>query len=280
MFIKNIFIKQAAYFIAAFFFLQTDLFAKPIVETFDSIKQKTTKLLIQKQKKEAIQQLSEYLKLEKNKNTILEATEFLDTVAKMFVSKEAQDFYEASLNQTIENKKESKKNNDQCLQIEPQNLDCLIQRIRLFSREKNQKEIEKIFESLKEQKIETKTTIWAHASSHKAEPAFKNAMYFRKTFTENATEDDFVFATLELERAFFVKNYSKAKEVLTFLEKKFSDWPDLVFFKQKISLDSAEDKQNVSAEPNSFYITKCKSLSKSVARKYRYDFDLCNRGVL
>ena len=45
-------------------------------------------------------------------------------------------------------------------------------------------------------------------------------------------------ATLELDRSFAAKNFSRAKDVIQFFEKNFSDWPDIIYYKQKIEFES------------------------------------------
>ena len=91
-----------------------------------------------------------------------------------------------------------------------------------------------------------------------------------------------IMTILELERSIQSKNYSMAKEALSYLEKNYSDWPEIIFFKQKIDAESSEKQipnyeKNQNQDTLATYQAKCKSLNKTSVRRYRYDFDLCLR---
>lgn len=282
-------IKKAAAKTAAFYFIGATFFSFVGISalakagagdlTLEATKKKVLNYLIQKQKKQALQAIDDLLAVEKNKSATKEIREFKINIAKKFLTKEAQEFYEVSINQTLDNSKDAKKNNDDCLNLEPENLDCQIQKIRLLYRESPGKlnsktELEPVNKFFADSDFN-----WIKISTEKDALEFKNQTFYKKEYGP-LTENKLVKATLEIDRAFKAKNFSRAKEMLQLIEKDFKDWPDIVFFKQNINRESAEDNRVSATEATNLYQMKCKNLSKTISRKYRYDFDLCLRSNL
>lgn len=279
--IRKTAVQAAVFYFTALVFNSASVLARsPGSETgLEATKSKVVKFLIQKQKKQALLAVDEYLESEKSKQTQKEAREFRINIAKKFLTKQAQEFYEVSLNSTLENVKDAKKNNEECLSLEPENLDCQIQKIRLSYRDNPLKYNDKT-ELEKVNKYYADTDFnWVKISVEKNKPEFKNLTFYKKE-SNILTEDKLIKAILEVDRAYGAKNYAKAKEVLQIIEKDFKDWPDLVFYKQNIDIQSTEDNGIKATEAANLYQAKCKNLSKTTARKYRYDFDLCARGNL
>ncbi|MFZ3230067.1 MAG: hypothetical protein WA160_07675 [Pseudobdellovibrio sp.] len=273
--------QTAVFYFTVLFYISGYAASKPSQNevALDTIKKKVVGLLMQKQKKQALIVIDEFISTEKNKNVLKDARDFKISVGKKFLSKEAQEFYEVSLNSTLEKPSESKKNNEDCLSLDPENYDCQVQKIRLLYRENPNKFNEKQeIDKINKYFIETDFN-WIRISTEKLLPEFKNQTFFKKEAVR-LKEENLIRAILEIDRAFAAKNFSKAKEVLQVVEKSASDWPDLVFFKQKIESESTENKSINATEASNLYQMKCKNLSKSIARKYRYDFDLCMRGAL
>lgn len=245
--------------------------------SLEIVKKKAVNLLMQSQKKQAIAVLSEYISTASSKSLIKEAQDYRLKIAKNFLTKETQEFYETSLNLTIENPKASKKNNEECLNKDPENLECLIQKARLLCRERKSplkpEELEVFAKYFESGEIN-----WVKLSCEKNLENFKTYSFLKKDFNK-MNENKLILAILEVERALAVKNFSKAKEVLSLIESESADWPDLLFFKNKINAESTENKSVTASDSLNQYKNKCKNLSKSVARKYKYDFDLCLRGL-
>lgn len=240
-------------------------------------KKKAVNLLMQSQKKQAIAVLTEYISTSGSKLMIKNAYAYRLKIAKTFLTKEAQEFYEMSLNLTIDNPKASRKSNEECLNKDPENFECLIQKARLLCRERKG--------PLKSDELELFTKYfepgeinWIKLSCEKNSAEFRANNFFKKDVYKSS-ENKLILAILELERSVIAKNFSRAKEVLINLETENPDWPDITFFKDKINEESTENK-SVSASDNlNQYKNKCKNLNKSTARKYKYDFDLCLRGT-
>ncbi len=287
MLIKNIFIKEyikkAAYLIAAFLLFQSSssVQAKQGIDSFEDLKRVSSELLLKKQKSEALAAINKFLKNENNQKYSAEANEFLIRVSQTFLSKEAQDAYEGSVNATLENSKEAQRLADSCLALEPNNSDCLIQKIRLSHREKNRYFLEKYMKELMDIAKTTAAYHWVEESIQKNIPGsgFKDKS-FMKNFSGKLNEETFILTVLEIERSFAAKNFSRARSGIEFLEKAYPDYPENVYFKQKLDADSSEEKPAATNDGGVIYSTKCKSLSKTMSRKFRYDFDLCMRGTL
>ena len=282
MIYKKNYLQKAAALTAAFCILTITTFAaaknKERDSEFDTVKKKAINLLIQKQKKQALGAIEDYIERESSKSNIKEAKDFKLSLAQKFLTKEAQESYELSLNLTLENPKEAKKNNEDCLARDPENLDCALQRLRLFYREKQKKPADTVEVEKASGYFESTEGNWVKASMDKKTTEFLNANFYKKE-NKKLVESNFIFAVLELDRTVLTKNFSKAKEVFAQIEKDYPDWPDLIFFKNKMDLDLTDEKGQTSAEMLTLYLNKCKSLPKSVVRKYRYDFDLCARGA-
>ena len=276
------FLKTAA--LTAVFYLLSLAMLKPAVATEKSInslevvKKKSINLLMQAQKSQALSILEEYIAKEVNKNFVKEARDFRQKIAKKFLTKEAQEAYEMSLNFTIENSKLAKKYIEECLKLDAENLECQTQNIRLQHRDKQGAIKAEALESTNKF-FELPEQNWIRQSTEKTTPAFKTRIFLKKDYAK-LTEEKLTFAILEIERSLMIKNYSKAKEVLNQIEKNYADWPDYIYFKNKIDAESSEAKTLHSSDYLNEYQTKCKNINKSIARKYRYDFDLCLRGVL
>lgn len=280
--LKNVIIKKTAAMSAVFCFLYiTEANAQVLLPrtqtSLETVKKKAVNLLMQSQKKQALSVLSDYISKENNRAKNKEAREYRLSLAKKFLNKEAQEAYEMSLNLTLENPKESKSYNEDCLTRDPENMDCLIQRARLIYRErKGPLKAEEILAL--SQYYEFTDINWVKASSEKLLPEFKLHNFFKKDGLK-LTENRFVLAVLEIERSLAAKNFSKAKDILSLLEKDYSDWPEHIYFKNRIDIDSTENKTAGAVDFLNQYKSKCKNLSKSTARKYRYDYDLCIRGI-
>ncbi len=282
MIFKTIKFKKTAAIAAVFYFLYsvsafgsaTRISAENSLEI---AKKKAINLLMQSQKKQALAVLTEYLSTASSKSMIKNAYAFRLKIAKTFLTKEAQEFYEMSLNLTIDNPKASRKSNEECLNKDPENFECLIQKARLLCRERKSSfkpdELEPFVKY-----FEPGDTNWIKVSCEKSTTEFRANNFFKKDAFK-ASENKLVFAILELERSVFTKNFSRAREVLSMLESENPDWPELAFFKNKINAESTENNSASAIDNLNQYKNKCKNLSKSVARKYKYDFDLCLRGI-
>lgn len=271
---KNRQFRKAAAQVAAFLFFSSSAAAN--VTSFESVRKKSIELLVQKKKPQALQLLQNYTKTNAGQAYKAEAGQLLLSLARKFMTREAQEAYENSLNLTLENPKEALKNILQCLQLEPEQSDCHIQRVRLQFMANNQREFDAALAEAKELIAGTINEQWLLLWPAQATPDFKSKQIMRY-LPEKSGDDEFVLVIHEIERAFKAKNYSRAKDVIKYLEKHYADWPDLLYYQYRIDAESAEDRQSVAAEPLQLYTSRCKSLSKSQVRKYRYDFNLCLR---
>lgn len=267
--------KKAALLNAAFLFLTTPSFAKP-VESIDNIRNKTGELLALKQKDKAIQLILNYLKAERSKVYRNEASELLFDLGQSFMAREAQQEYEASLIDTLDNEKKSYKSAEACLKLEPQNLDCMIQRARLSYRMSSMKnftqQIDDIKTLLTQSTYEGLFSLFIDRQNNEIKDK-----QILTSLPNPPSERTLFYVIFELDRSFQAKNYSRAKEVIGYAEKYYVDWPDIAFYKNRLNNESAENDTKISDELLTLYTNKCKNLARSLVRKYRYDFDLCRR---
>jgi hypothetical protein len=266
---------KAAYLSAAFLFLSAAQAEQ--ISSFENIKNKTAELLSLKQKDKAIQLVINYSKTERSKAYRAEAGELLFNIGQSFLTKEAQEEYETSLNDTLENEKKSLKSAENCLKLDALNLDCLIQKARILYRQHNKKNFESTIEEIKAQVFGSSYATLFQLFLERSGPDFKNKQIIN-SLPQTPGDRTLFYLIFELERSFEAKNYSRAREVLTYCEKHYSGWPDLAFYKNRLNSESSEKFQKSEDDLLNIYVNKCKSISHSAARRFRYDFDLCNRG--
>ena len=266
---------KAAFLHAAFLFV-VPAQAVPI-SSIDNIKNKTAELLALKQKDKAIQLVINYSKTERSRAFRVEAGDLLFNIGQSFLTKEAQEEYESSINDTMENEKRSMKEAENCLRLDPQNLDCLIQKARLQFRERNKKNLAATIETIKAQVYGSAYEYLFQLFLDLNGPDFKNKQIIN-VLPAQPNDRTLFYLIFEIERSFAAKNYSRAREVLLYCEKHYSTWPDLAYYKDRLNNESSEKLQKPEDDLLNIYVNKCKSISHSAARKFRYDFDLCNRG--
>lgn len=263
--------------VAAFLFLIFAAYPTSAnIGSFESVRKKSIELLVQKKKNQALQLLQNYGKTNLGQPHKEEASQLLLKLARKFMTREAQEAYENSLNLSLEDPKEALKSVEQCLATEPQQSDCLVQKARLLFMARNQRAFEQALHELRELVPGTVNEQWLLLWPAQQTPEFKSKQILR-FLPEKAGDDEFVIVIHEIERAFSVKNYSRAKDVIKYLEKYYADWPDLLYYQYRINAESAEETQKSTTEKLQLYTSKCKNLSKSQVRKYRYDFKLCLR---
>lgn len=266
-------ILKAALLSAAFLFFTGNKEAGSI----ENIKNKAGQLMAMKKKDQAIQLIINYSQTERSKIHKAEAQDLLFNIAQSFMTKEAQEAYESSLNNTLDNEKTAMKDAELCLKAEPQNLDCLIQKARLAHRAENSRIFKNTIDDIKVLLSRSVYIELFQMLADRANPTFRERQII-SLLPQPPAEKTLLYVVLEIERAFSVKNYSRTKDLLVYVEKNYADWPDLAYFKNKLNNESTENRELVNDDLLTYYANKCKSISKSNARKYRYDFDLCNRG--
>lgn len=267
---------KAAYKSAAFLFLLSAAQAAPLT-SIENIKTKSAELLSRKQKDKAIQLIINYSRTERGRAYRADAGELLFSVGQSFLTKEAQEEYETSLNETLENPKKAMKAVEACLKLDNQNLDCLIQKARLYYRDANKKNFTATIEDIKAQVSGSAYEYLFQLFLERENPDFKNKQIINH-LPNQPNERTMFYVVLELERSFDAKNYSRAREILAYGEKHYGNWPDLGFYMNRLNSESSEKQIRQEDDLMNMYNNKCKSISNSTARKFRYDFDLCNRG--
>ena len=276
-------ILKAAYFNAAFLFsfavcAQTQsAYAQAPKTSIENIRAKTAELLAAGKKENAINLLINFSKTERSKSHRPEVSELMFAAGQTFLNKEAQEHYEASLNATLDADRGALKSVEKCLNADEFNVDCRIQKARILYRGGKKNETLEALNAVQALLLNSAYEKVFFLYLERSKPEFRSKSIIG-TLPQNPNDKSYVFLSLELERAFLVKNYSRAKEIILHIEKNYSDWPDLAYFRHKLNVESVEDAEEPKDDLMTVYANRCKSISKTVARKYRYDFDLCLRG--
>lgn len=244
---------------------------------FEEIKKKITSLTLLKQRDQALQTLAQFESAATDIQVRQELLKIRQNILMSFLSPEAQDFYELSATQVIQNTKQAERNNQKCLAMEPENIQCLWQELRILSRKRDSAlaaQAEKFLE-----KVRTLPDFkFLALSLQKSEPHFlSNNISVTQSAGPNADQTILPFI-LEFERSVTVQNFSRAKEMLTKIESIASDYPDLLYMKTLLAERSAEPLSSPYQNIYNVYRKKCESVSGELTRKYYYDIDLCNRG--
>lgn len=268
---------KAAVKYAAFLFLTSNAVANTPISSLDNIKNKTGELLSLKQKDKAIQLVINYSKTERSRAYRVEAGELLFNIGQSFLTKEAQEEYETSLNDTLENPKRALKAAEACLKLDPQNLDCLIQKARMLYRDGNKKNFISTIELIKAQLYGSAYEYLFQLFLEQENPEFKNKQIINQ-LPAQPNDRTLFYLVFEMDRSFEAKNYSRARELLSYCEKHYNSWPDLAFYQNRLNVESSEKQLKTEDDLLNIYTNKCKSISNSAARKFRYDFELCTRG--
>ncbi len=197
-----------------------------------------------------------------------------ENILSSFLNQKSQDLYESSASQLIQKNRSSEKNMLACLELEPENLFCKWQQLRLLN-----------------YKNDPSFVTLSDAFTKKTEgfPEFgllamtlKSNFIFKDVFLEK-TQKIFpiLFYFSEFQRAIAAQNYSLAKEILQTVLKLDAEYPDLIYMRSKLMLLSQEESladQN-SAVLFANYQKICAALRPELTRKYYYDIDLCHRSL-
>lgn len=236
-------------------------------------KKKITELSIKKNRSEALK-LFQDLNLDSAtievKQGLLEAKENL---LSLFFNQESSDLFESSASALFQNKKNAEKSVLRCLELEPENLFCRWQYLRIL-KIKNDAQFILAAESFK-----TDTTglpmfgYLASTLSQDDYDKFDNKPIFQE-------KQPILYYFYEFERALKSQNFSLAKDILQKLTLLAEDSPNLLYMRAKlIELSSEGASEDTSQILIQLYQKKCANLKPELARKYYYDIMLCQRSI-
>lgn len=281
--------QKAAQKCVAFFILFFTLFASaaPLKKSNDSIKltaikQKTTDLLLKKDRSTALHYLNSAIEnAQQNSNANKDNKDLLDqlyalkeNVLSVFLNQETQDYYEASASVLFQNSRTSEKKALKCLQIENTNLYCQWQYLKYLNY-KNDPQFQAEATQFKKQteNLPIFGLLAKTLNDEDSSPKQISLDGYDKAFPV-------LHLVFQFERSLLVKNYSLSKDLLQSLSSAANDYPDLTFMRAqlaKLSVETSEEEKSDSLYK--VYKKKCSTLSPELTRKYYYDINLCHRSL-
>jgi hypothetical protein len=250
--------------------------------SFNKVKAQVVELLAQGQRISAMTLIeNELLRDDKDYKNKLNSLKF--NMLNDFLSLSTQEIYETAAGLVLNDKKKTLSGLQQCLGLEPENLQC-----RWLELKYHRRYSPGIFTDRALAFIET-------AQNIKQLQFLKNSLLIAldrageivvgtntKENKAHNSEESALENIINYNLALHGKNYPKAKEILNDMNIHHTDYPDLIFMSYQLSTlwpegvgfsESALDKQF------EVYRKKCADLPTSLARKYFFDISLCVRSL-
>ena len=247
---------------------------------FNLVKQQIIDLLVKNQRISAMTLIeNELLRDDNEYKNKLNSLKF--NMLNDFLSLSTQEIYEVSAGVVLSDKKKALNGLQQCLLLEPENLQCRWLELKYYRRYNTS-----IFNDKAVAYLE-------FTQSFKPLQFFRNSLLITlartdEVITNTAAKDNKVLNSEEsvLENitnynlALHSENYSKAKKILNYMNVHYVDYPDLIFMSYQLTKLWPEGVgfSEVSLEKQfDVYQKKCADLPTSIARKYFFDIALCVR---
>ncbi len=272
--------KCVAFFI--FFFTQLSFSASPVKSLDHSliveVKTNVSSLIIQKERASALRlintSIQNFLKQPTpSKESLDKLYALKENVLSVFLTQEAQDFYESSASTLFQNTRLSEKKVTSCLQLEPENLYCRWQLVKFLKYKNDPQFVAEAKRFVKDTENLPSFRFLAHSVSTENPSTPTQQADYELTFP-------LLFSISEFERSLKVKNYSLSKDILQNIGAIASDYPDLIIMRAQLSnLSTETDQEERSDSLHKIYKKKCATLSPELTRKYFYDINLCHRGL-
>jgi hypothetical protein len=246
---------------------------------FNKVKQQIVDLLAKNQRITAMTLIeNELLRDDKEYKNKLNSLKF--NMLNDFLSLSTQEIYETSAGLILNDKKKALAGLQQCLALEPQNLQCRWLELKYYRRYNTG-----IFNDKALLYMET-------AQSFKQLQLLKNSLLVALgrvseiTMTSNSknlnSEDSVLENITSYNIALEAKNYSKAKEIINHISAHNADYPDLIFMSYQLSSlwpEGVGFSESSLEKQFEVYRKKCADLPISIARKYFFDISLCVRSL-
>ncbi len=242
-----------------------------IKKKFSDLKKQVTLLMVNKQRPAAITKITA-AESEANAPEIRgQILSIKENILSLFLNQESQDLFESSSSQMLQNIRLAEKNILHCLELEPENLYCRWQYLRILNTKGDpqfRSQADAFLLDTKNLPIFGKLAVTLVVSR------------LPESTLDAQEENSVLFYIYEFERSIEVQNYSRSKEALKKLTDLAPDYPDLVFMRSLL----AEASQETSNDQNykallDIYKKNCASLRPELTRKYFYDINLCHRGL-
>ena len=234
---------------------------------------KVNQLINVKNRSSAIALITESESVPSTDHVSLQLMTMKENLLSLFLAQKSQDLFESSASQMILKTRLSEKNILSCLDLEPENLFCRWQYLRVLNYKNDPS-----FRAIADQFIidTEKLPVFGllAVTLNAASVVIKEKMQpnLLKTYPV-------LFHMIEFERSIAAQNYSLSKEILQKIIWLAPDYPDIVFLRSKLMSLSQEvpfGDQNTTVLFEAYKKT-CMVLRPELTRKYYYDINLCYR---
>lgn len=271
------FLRRAALIGAALFFFQSS----PVVsaenkskkaETSKDIIEKAYNLSLQKDRSQAINILVNAIKQEiaRNGNTS-ELKKALQQVAYLFYSDRAQQAYELALSFRRTDPNQALQKMNEALRIENDNRTLFneMQRMVLIKGD-----CSTALENVTKERLQDpfdENLILLQAQSQACLSQWEELKKTRELFDTKKSNHAKFWQSLDIEHAVYEKNLTKAKELISALQKLDEKYPELHYWQWRVAGNG--DKSPLAQK----YVKECKNISATLYRQYMTDTNLCRR---
>ena len=249
---------------------------------FVIVKQQIINLLVKNQRIPAITLIeNELLRDDKEYKNKLNSLKF--NMLNDFLSLSTQEIYEVSAGVVLSDKKKALNGLQQCLLLEPENLQCRWLELKYYRRYNvsifNDKAVAYLEATQSFKPLHFLRSSLSIALARTDDVVIKTVVKDNKVLN---SEESVLENIINYNLALNTENYSKAKEILNYMNVHFVDYPDLIFMSFQLTTlwpegvgfsDGSLEKQF------EVYQKKCADLPTSIARKYFFDIALCVRSL-
>jgi hypothetical protein len=269
---------RVAFFIL-FIMIYSNSFALPIKneltqKKFPKLKMAVTHLIVEKNRTAALLMITNTETEAVSADIKTQLRTLKENILSLFLTQESQDFFEASASQIIAQPRSAEKNMTACLNLEPQNLYCRWQQLRILKYTSDQ--------AFQETALRfTKDTENLFEFKLLASTLDENASYKDDILLGLEKSYPVLFLAHEYQKSLVSKNYSLAKDVMQKILNVAPDYPDLIYMRARLALLSQETSVNEQSSDVLYtdYRKICASLRPQLTRKYFYDINLCHRSL-
>jgi hypothetical protein len=251
-------------------------------EVFNKIRKQVIDMVLMNQRPQAVAFIDNEVK-QVDGDTKIKLFNLKQNTLSEFLSLASQDAYETAAAISLNEKKKSLKYIQECLQLEPDNLQCQWLELKYFKKYSDSQFTEKATKYLETIDQASAMSLVKISLQNSLKAMDGNALVPPPVAVKNLSFED-VALTHILNFQYFAKNkdYEKAKSSVQALNAIALDYPDLIFMKYQLGFlapDFKEDNEAVLDRQNEVYRKKCADLSPAIVRKYVFDLELCGRSL-
>jgi hypothetical protein len=200
-----------------------------------------------------------------------------------FLALPTQEVYETSIGLILNDKKKALSGLQQCLTLEPENLQCRWLELKYHRRYNmgifNEKAVAYIETAQNFKQLQLLKNSLLVALGRAGEIVNNSNNKDNKTLN---SEDSILENIINYSSAIQAENYLKAKEVYNYMNIHYADYPDLIFMSYQLSKlwpEGVSLSESNLEKKFEVYQKKCADLPASLARKYFFDISLCVRSL-